>query len=63
MTVKVDSEKCGNVAECTGSGLCIKLCEQGAMVDDNGSLKVIDENCDDCNICIQSCPNQAISKA
>ena len=24
---------------------------------------IVPENCDDCDLCIQNCPNQAISKA
>jgi len=63
MTVKIDSEKCGNISDCPGEGLCIKLCEQLALINENGDLKVIDEKCDDCDLCIKNCPNQAISKA
>ena len=63
MTVKIDSEKCGNITDCPGEGLCIKLCEQFALIDENGSLKIIDEKCDDCDLCIKNCPNQAITKA
>ncbi|MDL2246168.1 ferredoxin [Methanobrevibacter sp. OttesenSCG-928-K11] len=62
MTVSINSEKCGNIANCPGEGLCIKLCEQGALIDDNGNLIVVDENCDDCDLCIANCPNQAITK-
>lgn len=63
MTVKIDSEKCGNISNCPGDGLCIKICEQQALIDENGNLKVIDDKCDDCDLCIANCPNQAISKA
>lgn len=63
MTVKVDAEKCGNISNCPGDGLCIKICEQQALIDDDGNLKVIDDKCDDCDLCIANCPNQAISKA
>ena len=43
--------------------LCIKLCEQGAIIEEDGDVKIVPENCDDCDLCIQNCPNQAISKA
>jgi MinD superfamily P-loop ATPase len=43
-------------------GLCIKVCEQGALIEEDGEIVLVPENCDDCDICIQSCPNQAISK-
>mgnify|MGYP003042728036 FL=1 len=44
-------------------GLCIKLCEQGAIVEEDGDVVVKPENCDDCDLCLQNCPNQAILKA
>ena len=47
MAVKIDSDVCGHIENCPVQGLCIKLCEQGAIID----------------LCIQNCPNQAISKA
>ena len=62
MTVIIDAEKCGNIQDCPGEGLCIKICEPGALVDENNNVKVIDEKCDDCDLCIQNCPNQAITK-
>ena len=30
---------------------------------ENGDVTIIPEKCDDCDLCIQNCPNQAISKA
>jgi Na+-translocating ferredoxin:NAD+ oxidoreductase RNF subunit RnfB len=62
MPVVIDMEKCGKIENCLGKGLCIKLCEQGALIEKKGDLFVISENCDDCDLCIQNCPNQAISK-
>lgn len=62
MPIVLDSEKCGNIKDCPGEGLCIKLCEQGALVDENGELVLYPEKCDDCDLCITNCPNQAISK-
>ncbi len=55
-------EKCGKIKDCSGEGLCIKVCEQGALIEEDGELVLVPEKCDDCDICIQSCPNQAISK-
>lgn len=63
MTVKINAEKCGKIENCPGEGLCIKICEQKALIEENSDVKVIDENCDDCDLCIQNCPNQAIEKA
>ncbi len=63
MTVRIDSEKCGNISDCPGDGLCIQICEQKALIDKDGDVTIIDEKCDDCDLCIQNCPNQAIEKA
>ena len=60
--VTIDTEKCGKIDNCPGEGLCIKLCEQGALIEKDGDIVLISENCDDCDLCIQNCPNQAISK-
>ena len=62
MAIQIDALKCGHVENCMGGGLCIKICEQGAHVEENGDVKIITENCDDCDSCITNCPNQAISK-
>jgi NAD-dependent dihydropyrimidine dehydrogenase PreA subunit len=62
LPVIIDQNKCGGVSECPGEGLCIKLCEQGALKEENNKIVLIPENCDDCDLCIQNCPNQAISK-
>ena len=59
--VTIDTEKCGKIDNCPGEGLCIKLCEQGALIEKEGDVVLISENCDDCDLCIQNCPNQAIS--
>ena len=61
MPVTIDTEKCGKIDNCPGEGLCIKLCEQGALIEKDGDVVLISENCDDCDLCIQNCPNQAIS--
>jgi len=62
MTIEILKEKCGNISDCPGEGLCIKLCEKGAIIEENGNINIIDEKCDDCDICIQNCPNEAIAK-
>jgi MinD superfamily P-loop ATPase len=61
MAVKINSEKCGYINDCPGNGLCIQLCEQGTLIDENNDVKVVDKNCDNCNLCITNCPNQAIT--
>ena len=62
MPVIIDTEKCGKIQNCPGEGLCIKICEQNAIEEKNGDVFLIPEKCDDCDLCIQSCPNKAISK-
>lgn len=62
MVVVIDMEKCGQINDCPGEGLCIKLCEQGALVEIDGELVLHPDKCDDCDLCIQNCPNLAISK-
>lgn len=62
MPVIIDTDKCGKIENCPGEGLCIKLCEQGALVEKDGDIGLIPEKCDDCDLCITNCPNQAISK-
>ena len=63
MAVKINPDVCGHINDCPVQGLCIKLCEQGAIIEEDGDVKIVPENCDDCDLCIQNCPNQAISKA
>ena len=63
MAVKIDSEACGHIDNCPVQGLCVKICEQGALIEENGDVTIVPEKCDDCDLCIQNCPNQAISKA
>lgn len=63
MVIKIDADLCGHIDNCPAGGLCIKLCEQGALVEEDGDVKVITENCDECDLCIQNCPNGAISKS
>jgi Fe-S-cluster-containing hydrogenase component 2 len=62
MTIKIDVEKCGKIENCPGEGLCIKICETNALIEEDSDVKVIDEKCDDCDLCIQNCPNNAIEK-
>lgn len=62
MPVIIDKEKCGGVSACPGEGLCIKLCEKGALEEKENKIMFIQEKCDDCDLCIQNCPNQAIIK-
>jgi len=62
MPVLIDMEKCGKIKDCPGEGLCIKVCEAGALIEEDGEIVLVPENCDDCDICIQSCTNEAITK-
>lgn len=62
MPIVIDMEKCGKIKDCPGDGLCIQVCEQGAIIEKDGEVVLIPEKCDDCDLCIQSCLNEAISK-
>lgn len=62
MPIIIDTEKCGKIENCPGEGLCIKICEQSALVEKDGDISLIPEKCDDCDLCISNCPNQAISR-
>jgi NAD-dependent dihydropyrimidine dehydrogenase PreA subunit len=33
MSVIIDMEKCGKINDCPAQGLCIKICEQGALIE------------------------------
>lgn len=63
MPVTIDTDKCGKIVNCPLEGICIKICEQEALVEENNDVVLVPENCDDCDLCIQNCPNQAISKS
>ena len=43
MAVKIDPDVCGHIANCPVQGLCIKLCEQGAIIEEDGDVKVVPE--------------------
>ena len=62
MAVKIDSDLCGHIENCPVQGLCVKICEQGALIEEDGDVTIVPEKCDDCDLCIQNCPNHAISK-
>ena len=38
MAVKIDPEACGHIENCPVQGLCVKICEQGALVEENGDV-------------------------
>ncbi len=45
---------------CVGMGTCVKACNFGALVLENGLAKVIDEKCSACGKCIEACPKRII---
>lgn len=54
--VKIDEEKC------TGCGLCVSPCAEGAIEIRDGKAKVIrDELCDGAGFCLGVCPEGALS--
>ena len=46
-------------SRCTGCGICINICPQGAIKMDN-IARVNELRCTGCGICINICPNKAI---
>jgi ferredoxin len=54
--VKIDEEKC------TGCGLCVDACHEGALQIVNGKAKLVSENyCDGLGACLPECPAGAIT--
>ena len=45
MAVKIDSEIfCGHIENCPVQGLCVKICEQGALIEEDGDVTIVPEN-------------------
>ena len=38
MAVKIDSDLCGHIENCPVQGLCVKICEQGALIEEDGDV-------------------------
>ena len=55
---KVDPEKCTNLKK-GGCELCGKGCFYGA-IEFSPRLKIIEKNCDGCNLCVELCPVGAL---
>ena len=54
--IKIDEEKC------TGCGLCIPACPEGALQIIDGKAKLVSETlCDGFGNCVGSCPQDAIT--
>ena len=54
--IKIDEEKC------TGCGLCVTACHEGAIAMVNGKAKLIrDDYCDGLGNCLPACPTGAIT--
>lgn len=49
MPVKIDRDKCGHIENCPVQGLCIKLCEKEALIEEDGDVSIIYDKCDDCD--------------
>ncbi len=52
--VEIDENRCTNCLKCVGLGHC------DAIINDNGSPRVLSDKCVACGICIGVCPQQAI---
>lgn len=49
-------------AACTGCGLCVSPCAEGAIVIENGTATVVrDELCDGAGFCLGVCPTGALT--
>ncbi len=49
-------------ALCTGCGLCVSPCAEGAIVIENGKAKVVrEELCDGAGFCLGVCPTGALT--
>ncbi len=54
--IKIDEEKC------TGCGLCVDACHEGAIGMENGKAKLLREDyCDGLGDCLPACPTGAIT--
>ena len=54
--IKIDEEKC------SGCGLCVRACHEGAIGLVNGKAKLMREDyCDGLGDCLPACPENAIS--
>ena len=54
--IKIDESKC------TGCGLCVNACHEGAIGLKNGKAVLLrDDYCDGLGDCLPSCPTEAIS--
>ena len=49
------------VSRCTGCGLCLKACEDGAIMGKPRFVHVVDQGkCTQCGRCLEACPEQAV---
>lgn len=62
MPITIDTNKCNGASQCDGDGLCTQLCEQGALTIIDDQIQIDESKCDDCDVCIANCPNEAINK-
>lgn len=46
---------------CIGLGDCADVCEQDAVVIENGIARIIPSKCGSCGQCVKTCPNSLIS--
>ena len=55
MAVVIDREKCD------ACWTCVDSCSTEALINEDGSLHVLEDTCIDCGACIPECPNEALS--
>ena len=51
-----------NTDICNGSGECISVCPNGAVILQNNHAFIDQELCQECEICVDSCPQGAIQR-
>jgi pyruvate ferredoxin oxidoreductase delta subunit len=49
-----------DLEKCSRCGLCILICPEGCIADNDGTPKVDYDYCKGCGLCAEECPSDAI---
>ena len=60
-----DAVKAGFAADecaygCVGAGSCVAACTFGALVIENGNVRVLEDKCNGCGACANACPQKLV---